>query len=446
MRVVDGYIDIEKLAPFKYLREAGLPLLKESIETFLNCKVTFLLNPVEQVRTKYGVTLSSGSEQGCYPIDDDTFLIYARILDADEPISGLGILLKGKPIGSYRGIIQVLEKAVTDKMSSSYKKDFTDCSSLFGDEIIIHTIANYSVQGHIDYQAFQHLLLFFQKLKSTTFEGKSFSTGLVITKAHYTNTKRGKGEPHREIVPLAITKNIKSTLEIDRRFWYLVDGKHTYFVANKDLEIQHMMVMEPTGPEQEYVDSNALSATLQTGDVMFRVENEKQFSILCSDGVEFVYLENRWRIRDYNIIKSYIHRVVADKRVVDRILYFALYCSRRGISAVIWVPENISSIQDFVKPESLHTLVYQPVSISEVKYVNQILRYISSDGAAVIDSKGYLRYFGCIVDTSKLRVTEIKGTGEAAAEVLSRNGLSIKISHDGTIKLFLPDEDKPILI
>lgn len=423
-----------------------MPLLKESIETFLNCKVFFLFDPIEDARKKYKLDLLDSSIKGCFPIDENTFLIFARILEDGKLVSGLGVLLTGKSIGAYRKIIQVLEKSIAEKLSSSYRNNFEDCGSLFGDTIIIDTIANYSVRGHVDYQTFQHLLLFFQKLRSTTFEGRPFSTGLVITRAHYTNTRRGKGESRREILPLTVKKNIKTTLDIDRRFWYLVDGKHTYFVANRHLDIQHMMVMEPTGQEQDYVDSNALSATLKNGDVMFRVENEKQFSILCSDGVEFVYLENRWRIRDYNIIKSYIHTVIKDSVVVDRMLYFALYCSRRGISAVIWVPDNLDTIHDFVKPESLHSLVYAPVSILEGKYTTQTLRYISSDGAAVIDPKGFLRYFGCVVDTSKLRVTEIKGTGEAAAEVLSKNGLSIKISHDGTIKLFLPNEEKPVLI
>ncbi|MFD2513032.1 hypothetical protein ACFSRY_04085 [Pontibacter locisalis] len=446
MKVSDSYKVIEHLAYFKHLKELGLPLLKESIETFLNCKVAYLLNPIEQARKRYGLDLPHSSGRGCFPIDAGTFLVYAKVIDEGKLVTSIGVVLKGKTIGAYRGIIQVLEKSISEKLSSSYGKGFEDCSSLFGDEIIIHTIANYSVRGHIDYQTFQHLLLFFQKLKSTTFEGKPFSTGLIITRARYANTKRGKEEPYREIIPLTVKKNIRSTLDIDRRFWYLVDGKYTYFVATKDLEIQHIMVMEPNEQEQEYLDSNVLSTTLREGDVMFRIENNKLFSILCSNGVEFVYLENRWRIRDYNIIKSYIRTLVKDARAVDRILYFALYCSKRGISSVIWVPEDMDAISNSVKPESLHTLVYEPISILESKYTNQILRFISSDGAAVIDPKGYLRYFGCIVDTSKLRVTQIKGTGEAAAEVLSRNGLSIKISHDGMIKLFLPDEEKPVLI
>lgn len=446
MKTYTGYRDLRALSSFKYLEEAGLPLLKESIETFLNCKVELLFDPVKEAYIRYNLDVLDSPSLGCFPLDENTYLIFVRIMEADAMVSGLGIVLSGKSIGAYRAIIQVLEEVISEKLRKSFLSDFKDCGSLFGERIIVDTIANYAVRGHIDYQTFQHVLLFFQKLRSTTFEGKPFSTGLVITKEKYGNTRRGKGEPHREILPLTVRKNLKATLDIDRRFWYLVDGKHTYFVANKDLEIQHMMVMDPGGQEQDYVDSNALSATLKKGDVMFRVENEKQLSIVCSDGVEFVYQENRWRIRDYNIIKSYIHTVVKEPKVIDRLLYFALYCSRRGISAVLWVPEDLDAIAAYVKPESLHTLVYEPLPILENKYSNQLLRYISSDGAAVIDANGYLRYFGCIVDTSMLRVTEIKGTGEAAAEVLSGNGLSIKISHDGTIKLFLPYEERPVLI
>ena len=43
-----------------------------------------------------------------------------------------------------------------------------------------------------------------------------------------------------------------------------------------------------------------------------------------------------------------------------------------------------------------------------------------------------------------VETNKAKGTGEQAAKNLARNGIAIKISQDGTIKLFLNPEDDPI--
>jgi hypothetical protein len=79
-------------------------------------------------------------------------------------------------------------------------------------------------------------------------------------------------------------------------------------------------------------------------------------------------------------------------------------------------------------------------------FTNHIIRYLSSDGATVIDKNGLLQYFGCIIDLNKIEVKGIKGTGESAASALSANGISLKISQDGTIKLFEKRKSRPILI
>ena len=58
-------------------------------------------------------------------------------------------------------------------------------------------------------------------------------------------------------------------------------------------------------------------------------------------------------------------------------------------------------------------------------------------GATVIDKNGKIRYFGCIADISKVTAGGIKGTGETAASLLAQNGMAIKISQDGPIKIFM---------
>lgn len=77
---------------------------------------------------------------------------------------------------------------------------------------------------------------------------------------------------------------------------------------------------------------------------------------------------------------------------------------------------------------------------------NHIIRYLSSDGATIVDKDGFLQYFGCIVDLGKIKIQGVKGTGESAAEALAHNGIAIKISQDGLIKIFNKPDSKPIII
>ena len=69
-------------------------------------------------------------------------------------------------------------------------------------------------------------------------------------------------------------------------------------------------------------------------------------------------------------------------------------------------------------------------------------KILASDGAVVIEKDGQVLYESVFVDMSKARDSEGKlvGSGETAAQILATNGVSIKISQDGTIKVFANDE------
>jgi len=440
------YRDIIKYQRFKILKKYGLDLLKESIEGFFDCKTIFLFEPVKQAKRKFNINIMENPKRGCYQVDEDTFFIFARVIESATLISGLGVVLDGKNISKHVQFLNTFEGALTGELSQSFLNFFDDSSIKFGDHLIIHSICNYCVRGYIDYRRFYHLIEYFQKLKNTTFEGESFSTGLIVTKSFHAYEQKGDEKRFGNLYRLRNKEIINSTLKIERRFWYLADGKHSFFVANKDLIISNLFILDAEYGQLDYLDNNSLALTLKGGDVLFKVENEKQFSIINSDGIEFLCLENRWNIRDYNIIKELISKIIKDKAVVDMLLYFILFCSKNSISSVIWIPNELEEITNLVKPETLNKLIDDPISITDKRYTNHIMRYLSSDGATIIDKNGYLQHFGSIVDMKDLDIEGVKGTGELAAQVLSSNGLAFKISQDGTIKLFVKDSERPIII
>ena len=139
-------------------------------------------------------------------------------------------------------------------------------------------------------------------------------------------------------------------------------------------------------------------------------------------------------------------KLINNHDVVNKILFFVLFCSKNSISSVIWIPHEIDTVSKLVKPDTLNKLIIEPISIVDKRYTNHIIRYLSSDGATIIDKNGMLQYFGSIVDMKNLEIEGITGTGESAAQVLCSNGIAFKISQDGTIKLFLENSEEAIII
>lgn len=374
----------------------------------------------------------------------DTFLIYARIIEDKKLISGLGILISKKNIDLYTQYFNKLESSLTRLFSTSHSEWFENSTLTFGDELIKHSITNYCGKGYYDYRQFNHLIEYFLKLRSTTFEGESFSTGLILTKSHFAYKKKANQNRYGDIFPLTKKRKIRNSFQIDRRFWYLADGKHTFFVANKDLNIAHLFVIDNAYNHTTYVDNNLLSSTLKGGDILFKIENEKNFSIIHSSGIEFLFQENSWKLRNYNLINNVISKYVTGQAVINKLLFLILHCSKNAISSVLWIPSDTKNLNSFVKKETLNKLTYKNFSVKEDNYTNHILRFLSSDGATIIDSTGNVLYYGCIVEMKELEIKGVKGTGESAAEVLGNNGIAFKISQDGTIKIFTK-EGKMIL-
>lgn len=71
---------------------------------------------------------------------------------------------------------------------------------------------------------------------------------------------------------------------------------------------------------------------------------------------------------------------------------------------------------------------------------------LTSDGVTAIDSDGKGIFTGGIVDLNSVPSEgEAIGTGESAARILSCNGIAIKISQDGAVKIFSSPEKNPLL-
>lgn len=443
---MNKYVEICDLKPFPNLKRGGLNVLKKTVQAFFGCNAIIIDSPSRYAKKKLGIDISENIRRGCYIVDDNTVFLLGRIIYNNKTISALGIVIKKLELSLSTKIFNVFESSLTHKLSNSYVHHFRDSWHQLGDALIKLVISNYVSKGYYDYNKTIHLIDFMNGLRTTSFEGQFFSTGIILTRSNYAyNKKRGLNRAG-DTYPLVKPLDLASPKPVDRRFWYLADGKTSYFLCDRRLRITQLFTLsEAYQNTGSYLDARLLPDTLKGGDVLFRVQNEKEFCVVAHSGLEFVYHENQWIFRDYNYIKHILAKnIKTDDNVVLSLIFYLLYCAHNSISSIIWIPEDLDKAKLLIK--NWNKFIRGNITISDKQHTNHIIRVLSSDGATIIDKAGQVLFYGCVADTAKTRIKGVKGTGETAASILATNGISIKISQDGTIRIYLNARAKPIQV
>jgi hypothetical protein len=226
----------------------------------------------------------------------------------------------------------------------------------------------------------------------------------------------------------------------------LVDGTSTFFLCDRRLRIGTLFVLnDATSNPETFLGSYALSKTLRGGDALFRVSAPSEFSITEPAGLEFVYKDNSWRVRDFPRLNEALQQSAGlSTDAAAALLFWVSDLSRRRQSALIWLPAaGIETSESLI---SQNALTKTGLSLRKPTHIATIARVLTSDGATIIDNEMNVRAYGCIVDSSKAKVSGVRGTGESVASYLGARGLAIKISQDGGVKVFPAPGVPPILL
>ena len=144
-----------------------------------------------------------------------------------------------------------------------------------------------------------------------------------------------------------------------------------------------------------------------------------------------------------NITQFLVEQLSIKYKVSYAILYYVLKCSRSHVSSIIWIPNDCSdkAIGDLTTSNRVRMWKSQLDILNESHQV-LVDKILASDGAIVIDKEGQVLYESVFADMSKTSASKVKltGSGETAAQFLAQNGVAIKISQDGTIKVFAGNE------
>lgn len=84
-----------------------------------------------------------------------------------------------------------------------------------------------------------------------------------------------------------------------------------------------------------------MKSVLYGNDIAFRTIGPNQVSIMNADSIEFVKIENSWKLRDYNYLKKFIDfKISVGQKVKSALIYYIARCSRESTSSIIWLPKK----------------------------------------------------------------------------------------------------------
>lgn len=364
----------------------------------------------------------------------DELCLVSQIVVNNKLIANYPYVLRGRDVVRYRKAKSLLEKiaeAISDQITSCFLQGFSGGIWLFGDSFAQMLIANCvssSLHGGIEYA---HLIEKMERLSVSTFEGEFFTTGIIVTSnsRHYTDKHK--------------FKKSRTLDKMEKREWFLADGQNTFFLSDSKCNINSIVTID--GAEQSLFDISKLISSIQAPDFIIRTTGPNEVSVFDSSGKEYVKTENTWHYRyKDNFIEFLKNRIkgISDE-LCNKILYFAMRCSRSHISTIVWIPEDSSEGKiKSVTTDNRIRIWDKYLNVLKEQDEPLILKILASDGAIVIDKNGDILYESVFADVAKVEMNKnvLAGTGETATKCLSQNGVAIKVSQDGTIKIYTGNE------
>ena len=437
-----------ELKNYSIFRKTGLLNLHRSLKELLNCEVNIEENSIDEFSNYIGIDLTENKKRYAYVISDDKVVLSIKIIAKPEIIALLPILLEGKSIGKMQiGYLEKISSAVSLVLSECYENHFRGGERLFYDYLLERIIHLCFGRGEFNADRFSFIIQYLKKLCLTTFENDNFTTGFIITNSAHDYVKENMHSRKGIMYPLSDSHDLFKYARPDRRMWYLADGVSSFYLMDHSLVIKNLYVIPQKKNMVDSWSEYSMDKILWGSDIAFRVINHNQISIMNSDGIEFISIENTWKLRDYSIVHSlFSQNTSMNSEVISCILYYILDCSRNNKSVIIWIPSDFSQ-------EAIETVLIGckktfklDINILDERNEQIVKRIITSDGVTVIHKDGKIIYNGCVVNLSKLPYSKkLVGTGESATRLLAENGVAVKISQDGNVKIYYAGDMQPYI-
>ncbi|MBF0182832.1 MAG: hypothetical protein HQM06_00380 [Magnetococcales bacterium] len=415
-------------------------IAKKFLESFLQCRVSLVFSPAEEFENNFAADIFATPEKAVYEVNPTTLLIAVHPPIYHDKRVSLGMVLHEPMIALPSTIFaDIIANQMLKRLKHAMLYQFDVDLQFFGKQMILDMIVEYISRGGFNRNTIKFVIDLFTSLRTMTFENRIFNTGLIITKSH--RTYRTESRKCR-LIPLNEPIILMPTLRYENRFWYLADGSSCFYVCDRNLKINSMFFFDEPPSSTTSISINFLNKSLHEQDIAFRTINGREMVIVEATGEEFTYSVGQWHFRDYNMIKKAIRLLLPQftQPAINALLelIWSLMAQRHG--SLIWIPAHEEDIEAMTLRST--RLWEQDVSIDDERYHGLIQRLASSDGALILAQNSRIKRFAAIANLSAVSqiAPNLGGSGELAAQYLSRSGVVIKISQDGSGSVYANDK------
>mgnify|MGYP004657678719 FL=1 len=361
--------------------------------------------------------------------------LVSQIVVEDKLIAYYPYVLVGSnvpKISLAKGFLTRITEAVSEQVTACFVRGFKGGDWLFGDTFAQRLIANCITRNEYKEINFAHLIEKMEQLSVSTFEGRNFTTGVIVTKnlGHYDNNNKFRYDEVRHID------------QLEKRDWFLADGQTSFLLMDTNTNIISMYIAEKSNKTnyiEDFFRNYYRAEIMNEPDFIVRTVGPNEISVSDLYGKEFVKVENVWRFRyKRNFVEFLQDKLELSNEICDAIIYYTLKCSRNHISSIIWIPNNAED-KDIEELTTANRIRIWDKKLNILVESNEAVidKVLASDGAIVIEKNGDVLYESVSSKVENVKTSGgLVGTGETATRNLAQNGVAIKVSQDGTIKVF----------
>ncbi len=373
------------------------------------------------------------------PEQDDEICVVSQIQVNGELISYFPYVLKGRYVKLFlksKSFLTKLSEAVSTQISLCYLQGFNGGDWMFGEVFARMIVANCISQKKYDVAKFAHLIEKMEQMAVSTFEGEFFPTGVIVS-SDFSKYRENFFEFNA----------VRDINYLGKREWFLANGQESFFLLDSNYKtrgIYRKYLPSSTDFINRYFNEYYLAKELNAPDFIVRAVGPNEISVSDADHKEFVKIENVWRYRHpKNITKFLVDHLHIEYRVSYAILFYVLKCSRNHVSSILWIPMDSSEeVINAATTSNRVNIWKRKLHLLDESHQVILEKILASDGAIVIEKNGQVLYESVFADIKESNAEKAKlvGSGETAARFLAKNGVAIKISQDGMIKVFAGDE------
>lgn len=437
--------EFSELEQTQVFKRKGLGIFLDRISHLFNCKANFIEAPLKIMNEICDFDITKNPEAEVYFSENESVFLLCKVCDSKKEEGVFAVELSGNLIKQYpkellKGAAQSLGMIVTGLLATHFQDAIYDLDERMTRNVVSRCLS----RGKYNNKIILFLLRYLENLKSMTYEAEAFSTGFILSHNPQEYSEADTDFRNGNLYKLREGFNLTDEASIHKREWFLANGNTSFYLADKDLHTEGLFIRTGYDPRLiNFVDSYTLSKILDGKDIAFRIINKNQSSVVTAEGIEYMKIENVWKVRNYNFLMQFLKSLLElSHDFVNTLLFFVIYASQNKQSSIIWIPRDLSSSQKNVL--YAHRFIRDKLSIFDAFLTPTIIRFLRSDGATVFEKDGTIPYFACKVRLNEINNEDITGTGEDAAQTLSKNGVAVKISKDGGIRIYYDYEKPPL--